>query len=65
MGANMRNSAELEARVREMVAAALGPTFNVEGHAKMLANLYASQSLDVIRRLIVYEVRARKGLAPS
>lgn len=60
----MRNSADLEAHVHEMVEAAPGPTFNVEGHAKMLANRYPNQSLDVIRRLITYEVKARKDLSP-
>lgn len=59
----MRGSAELEARVRDVVAKAKGPTFNVDGHAKMLASIHNNHSVDVIRRLIVYELKSRRDLS--
>lgn len=60
----MRGTAEFEEQVRQLVLAALGPIFNIGGHAKLLASRQGNHALGVIRLLIMQELRSRKELTP-
>lgn len=61
----MRGTAKLEDQVRQLALAALGPTFNVDGHAKLLATRHGNHELGAIRQLILQELRSRKELTPT